>query len=80
MTDFTIKDVHDELCNIAYELGLQQPKPLEHYIEDVEAFELAELMAEEEVQMLSIDEFADNIGELEDDYEYNEESEGELVF
>ena len=64
-----LKDIHQELTDLAEEFDLNKPKDLSFYLEeDVEDFELMEDLINEDYKMLSIDNFEesefDNIDSL----------------
>lgn len=48
--------IHNELTEIADEFGLNPPKDFEHYLSDVEDFELMNDLIDEDYQMMSIQE------------------------
>lgn len=70
-----LKDIHQELIDLADEFGLSKPKDLDYYLE--EDIELMEDLIDEDYQMLSIDNF-DN--ETEFDMDSLLEEETELMF
>ena len=74
-----LKDIHQELTDLADEFGLDKPKDFEYYLNNnVEDFELMETLIDEDYQMISIN----NIEQSESEFDMDNllEEESELIF